>query len=84
MLPVPPEGVALAGAVSEPAAAAARRWLGELRHVGLRDRRRDLLAAGVPEGPEIGRRLEAALRLRLDGELPDEREAQLRAALELR
>ncbi len=42
---------------------------------------RDLLAAGVPEGPEIGRRLEAALRLRLDGRLPDEREAQLAAAL---
>jgi tRNA nucleotidyltransferase (CCA-adding enzyme) len=83
-LPAPPEGVALAGAVSEPAAAAAARWLGDVRHVGLAIGGRDLLAAGVPEGPEVGRRLEAALRLRLDGELPDEREAQLRAALELR
>ncbi len=82
-LPVPPEGVALAGAVSEPAAAAARRWLGDVRHVRLAIGGRDLLAAGVPEGPEVGRRLEAALKLRLDGELPDEREAQLRAALEL-
>ncbi len=33
--------------------------------------------AGVPEGPEIGRRLEAVLELRLDGELPDGREAEL-------
>jgi tRNA nucleotidyltransferase (CCA-adding enzyme) len=43
----------------------------------------DLLAAGVPEGPEIGRLLEETLRLRLDGELPDEREPQLQAALGL-
>jgi tRNA nucleotidyltransferase (CCA-adding enzyme) len=77
---VPPEGVALAGALAEPAAPAARRWLAELREVRLRIGGRDLLAAGVPQGPEIGRRLEQALRLRLDGELPDEREAQLRAA----
>ncbi len=42
----------------------------------------DLLAAGVPQGPEIGRRLEAALRERLDGELADGREAELAAALE--
>jgi tRNA nucleotidyltransferase (CCA-adding enzyme) len=83
-LPVPPEGVALAGAVSGPAAAAARRWLEDVRRVRLAIGGRDLLAAGVPEGPEIGRRLEAALELRIDGELPDEREAQLRAALERR
>jgi tRNA nucleotidyltransferase (CCA-adding enzyme) len=80
-LPVPPEGVALAGAVSEPAAAAAQRWLEDVRHVRLAIGGQDLLAAGIPEGPEIGRRLETALRLRLDGELPDEREAQLRGAL---
>ena len=42
----------------------------------------DLLAAGIPEGPELGRRLESTLRRRLDGELADERGAQLRAALE--
>ncbi|MFI5005725.1 MAG: hypothetical protein ACHQE6_12010, partial [Solirubrobacterales bacterium] len=80
-LPVPPEGVALAGAVSEPAAPAARRWLEEVRHMRLQITGEDLLAAGVPQGPEIGRRLEDTLRMRLDGELPDEREAQLRAAL---
>jgi tRNA nucleotidyltransferase (CCA-adding enzyme) len=63
---------------------AARRWLRELRHVRLRITGDDLLAAGVPEGPEIGRLLEETLRLRLDGELPDEREPQLEAALRLR
>jgi hypothetical protein len=38
--------------------------------------------AGVPEGPEIGRRLEAVLRMRLDDELPVGRDAELKAALE--
>jgi tRNA nucleotidyltransferase (CCA-adding enzyme) len=82
-LRVPPEGVALAGAMNDAAQASARRWLGELRGVRPRIGGEDLLAAGVPQGPEIGRRLEEILRLRLDGELPDEREAQLRAALAL-
>ncbi len=81
-LPVPPEGVALAGAVSEPAALAARRWLEEVRHVRLAITGDDLLAAGVPQGPEVGHRLEVALRMRLDGELTDGREAELAAALE--
>ena len=81
-LPVPPEGVALAGAVSEQAALAARRWLEEVRHVRLAITGEDLLAAGVPQGPEIGRCLEVALRKRLDGELADGREAELAAALE--
>jgi tRNA nucleotidyltransferase (CCA-adding enzyme) len=80
-LPVPPEGVALAGAVSGPAALAARRWLEEVRHVRLAITGEDLLAAGVPQGPEIGRRLEAALCAKLDGELADGREAELAAAL---
>ncbi len=77
----PPEGVALAGAQGseEPAS----RWLSDLRHVGLRIDGDDLIAAGIPEGPEIGRRLEEVLHARLDGELPDEHAAQLRAALEL-
>ena len=52
-------------------------------HVHLEITGEDLLAAGVPEGPEIGRRLEAVLELRLDGELADGREAELGAALEL-
>jgi tRNA nucleotidyltransferase (CCA-adding enzyme) len=77
---VPPEGVALAGALGceEPA----RRWLKETRHVRLEITGDDLLAAGIPEGPEVGRRLEAVLKLRLDGELPAGREAELEAALD--
>jgi tRNA nucleotidyltransferase (CCA-adding enzyme) len=78
---VPIEGVALAGALG--AAEAARRWLNELRHVQLEITGADLLAAGVPQGPEIGRRLRAALRARLDGEVAPGREAELAAALEL-
>ncbi|HEY3828971.1 MAG TPA: hypothetical protein VGL57_07220 [Solirubrobacteraceae bacterium] len=78
---VPAEGIALAGALDATAAAPARLWLAELRHVRLRIGGADLLAAGLPEGPEVGRRLEETLRRRLEGELPDEREAQLRAAL---
>jgi tRNA nucleotidyltransferase (CCA-adding enzyme) len=81
VLHVPPEGVALAGALSAPAADAARRWLSDLRHVRLRIDGHDLLASGIPEGPEVGRLLDATLCRRLDGELPDERDAQLRAAL---
>jgi tRNA nucleotidyltransferase (CCA-adding enzyme) len=81
------EAVALAGALGEARrrpgpAAAARRWLSELRHVRLRITGDDLLAAGIPTGPEIGQRLEAALDLRLDGKLDDSPDAQLRAALE--
>jgi tRNA nucleotidyltransferase (CCA-adding enzyme) len=79
---VPPEGVALAGASSPAALGPARRWLREVRHVRLRIDGDDLLAAGIPEGPELGRRLEETLRRRLDGELTDERAAQLQAALE--
>jgi hypothetical protein len=50
--------------------------------VGLAITGEDLLSAGIPAGPEIGRRLAAALTRRLDGELPEGREAELRAALE--
>jgi tRNA nucleotidyltransferase (CCA-adding enzyme) len=77
---VPLEGVALAGALGceEPAC----RWLRDTRHVHLEITGDDLLMVGVPEGPEIGRRLEAVLRLRLDGELAGGREAELAAALE--
>jgi tRNA nucleotidyltransferase (CCA-adding enzyme) len=83
------EGVALAGAWGEleqgpfsEARASAREWLDELRHVRLRITGDDLLAAGVAPGPEIGRRLECALRRKLDGELEPGREAELSAALE--
>lgn len=52
------------------------RW----RHVRLEIDGRDLVAAGVPEGPAVGRGLDGALALKLDGEL-DGREAELAAAL---
>ena len=81
------EAVALAGALGEEqrltkAAAAARRWLSELRHVRLQITGDDLLAAGIVAGPEIGQRLELALRRKLDGELAEGREAELSAAME--
>lgn len=77
-----PEAVALAGACGgEPVRARAGDWLARLRHVRLAIDGTDLLEEGVPEGPEIGRRLAHVLALRLDGELGDEREVQLDAAL---
>ncbi len=83
----PLEAVALASALAEVqrrprAAAAAARWLSELRQVRLQITGDDLLDAGIPAGPEIGRRLEVALRRKLDGELPGDRAAELGAALE--
>jgi tRNA nucleotidyltransferase (CCA-adding enzyme) len=83
----PPEAVVLAGLGFGPderdnqVLVAARRWLTELRHIRLRITGEDLLAAGVPQGPEIGRRLNAALMRKLDGELTDGRDAELVAAL---
>ena len=77
---VPLEGVALAGALG--AGESANRWLEDTRHIALEITGADLLAAGLPEGPEIGRRLEAVLKLRLDGELAEGRAAELQAALD--
>jgi tRNA nucleotidyltransferase (CCA-adding enzyme) len=76
---LPVEAVALAGARG--AAAPARRWLDELRHVNLQITGEDLIAAGIAEGPELGRRLRAVLDLRLDGALAAGRDAELQAAL---
>jgi tRNA nucleotidyltransferase (CCA-adding enzyme) len=78
---VPPEGVALAGGASESAAGPARRWLTELRGVRLQITGEDLLAAGIPEGPAVGRKLNAALDRKLDGDLAGGRDAELAAAL---
>ncbi len=69
------EAVALAGAMG--AEEPVRRWLEDLRHVRLVITGDDLIAAGVPEGPEIGRRLAATLDRRLDGELEPGRDAEL-------
>jgi tRNA nucleotidyltransferase (CCA-adding enzyme) len=41
----------------------------------------DLLAAGVPQGPQIGRALERTLAAKLDGELAAGRPAELAYAL---
>ena len=60
----PPELVALAGALGPERPA--REWLDRLRHVRLEIDGRDLLAAGVPEGPAVGRGLRAALAAKLD------------------
>jgi tRNA nucleotidyltransferase (CCA-adding enzyme) len=81
------EAVALTGSIGEErsltqASTNAQRWLSELRHVRLQITGDDLLAAGIPAGPQIGRRLELALRRKLDGELNGGREAELRAAME--
>jgi tRNA nucleotidyltransferase (CCA-adding enzyme) len=75
-----PQAVALAGAVGG-AEDAARHWLDELRHVRLQIGGADLLVAGIPQGPEIGERLEAALAAKLDRGL-ETREEELAAALE--
>jgi tRNA nucleotidyltransferase (CCA-adding enzyme) len=88
---VPVEGVALAAALGETeggaggaaVAAAAKRWLAEVRHVRLQITGDDLIAAGIPAGPEIGRRLLLTLHRRLDGELANGRDAELRAAIEV-
>jgi len=78
---VPVEALAIAGAAG--AAATVSRWLHEVRSVRLAITGDDLIAAGVPEGPEIGRRLETTLDRRLDGELEAGRDAELSAALEV-
>jgi tRNA nucleotidyltransferase (CCA-adding enzyme) len=74
-----PEQVALAGALGP--AEAAREWLRRFRHVRLAIDGDDLRAAGVPEGPAIGRGLRAALAAKLDGHARG-REAELACALE--
>lgn len=57
------------------------RYLTEWRRVELEIGGTDLIAAGVPEGPAVGRGLAAALRRKLDGEVAG-REQELAAALE--
>jgi tRNA nucleotidyltransferase (CCA-adding enzyme) len=75
----PVEAVAVAGARGD--AETAGRYLTQWRHVRLEIDGHDLLAAGVPQGPELGRRLDAALARRLDGDLAPGRDAELAAAL---
>lgn len=74
-----PELVALAGALGPQRQA--REWLERLRHVRLEIGGNDLIEAGVPEGPGIGRGLHAALAAKLDGRASG-RESELREALQ--
>lgn len=55
-------------------------YLAEWRNVSLEIDGEDLIRAGLPPGPAMGRGLEAALRMKLDGEVSG-REAELAAAL---
>jgi tRNA nucleotidyltransferase (CCA-adding enzyme) len=57
-------------------------WLREQRHVALQVTGDDLIAAGVPEGPEVGLRLEESYRLLLEERIEPGRDTELRAALE--
>ena len=75
----PLEALALALALRAPSEAVLH-WVTDLRNVGLEISGADLLAAGVPEGPDIGRALEETLRRKLDG-LVSGREEELRTAL---
>jgi len=58
------------------------RYLDEWRHVVLEIDGEALIAAGVPQGPAIGRGLDEALRRKLDGKISG-REQELRVALEV-
>ncbi len=87
----PIESLALAAAVREiedgPGSYGRRvieEWLNEQRHVCLEVTGDDLIAAGVPEGPEVGVRLEESYKLLLEERIEPGRETELRAALEAR
>jgi tRNA nucleotidyltransferase (CCA-adding enzyme) len=73
-----PELVALAGALGP--AEHAQEWLDRLRHVVLEIDGTDLLRAGAPPGPAIGRGLRAARAAKLDGRAAG-REQELSVAL---
>jgi tRNA nucleotidyltransferase (CCA-adding enzyme) len=75
----PLEALALALALGAPADPVLL-WVTSLRPVRLEISGVDLLAAGVPEGPAVGRALEETLRRKLDG-LVSGREAELELAL---
>ncbi|HEX5376533.1 MAG TPA: hypothetical protein VFW48_10295, partial [Solirubrobacterales bacterium] len=57
------------------------RYLAEWRGVSLEIDGSDLMAAGVPQGPALGRGLREALRRKLDGEISG-REQELAVAVE--
>jgi tRNA nucleotidyltransferase (CCA-adding enzyme) len=57
------------------------RYLAEWRGIALEIDGEDLIAAGIPQSPAIGRGLKEALRRKLDGEI-DGRDRELAVALE--
>ena len=75
----PPEALALALALRAPAEPVLK-WVTSLRPVQLEISGADLLAAGVPEGPAVGRALDETLNRKLDG-LVSGREVELETAL---
>jgi tRNA nucleotidyltransferase (CCA-adding enzyme) len=77
----PPEALALALALGAPAEPVLR-WVTDLSGIRLEIGGADLLEAGVPEGPAVGRALEETLRRKLDG-LVDGRWDELQTAVEL-
>ena len=75
----PLEALALALALSAPAEPVLK-WVTSLRPVRLEISGADLLAAGVPEGPAVGRALDETLNRKLDG-LVSGRDEELEIAL---
>jgi tRNA nucleotidyltransferase (CCA-adding enzyme) len=75
----PLEALALALALRAPSEPILR-WVSDLRPVKLEISGADLLAAGVPEGPAVGRALDETLNRKLDG-LVSGRDAELETAL---
>jgi tRNA nucleotidyltransferase (CCA-adding enzyme) len=77
----PPEALALALARGAPGDQVLH-YLADLRGVRLEITGHDLVEAGVPESPELGRALDETLRRKLDGEVSG-REQELELALAL-
>jgi tRNA nucleotidyltransferase (CCA-adding enzyme) len=77
----PAEVMAVALAHGAPAAPI-QRFLADLRDVHLEITGDDLVAAGIPQSPAIGRALDETLRMKLDGEVAG-RDEELRTALEI-
>jgi tRNA nucleotidyltransferase (CCA-adding enzyme) len=78
----PPETLSLALALGAPAGPILR-FLADLRSVHLEITGDDLIEAGIPRGPAVGRALDEVLRRKLDGELSGGRDEELAAALEI-
>ena len=91
MVGAPAESLALAAAICEQEEGPGSYgkgivvdWLERQRHIEPQLTGDDLLAAGIPEGPEVGARLDESYRLLLEEQIEPGRESELRAALEAR